>query len=101
MNQIGNMIVLGGNLQALRGFEAASIELIYVDPPFNTGKRQARTQMKTIRDEDGDRVGFGGRRYRTEILAKQAGGLGYGDSFDDFLGFLRPRMVEAHRVLAA
>jgi site-specific DNA-methyltransferase (adenine-specific) len=81
--------------------ESGSVELIYVDPPFNTGKRQSRTQMKTIRDEDGDRVGFGGRRYRTEILAKQAGGSGYGDSFDDFLGFLRPRMVEAHRVLAA
>ena len=81
--------------------ESGSVELIYVDPPFNTGKRQSRTQMKTIRDEDGDRVGFGGRRYRTEILARQAGGSGYGDSFDDFLGFLRPRMVEAHRVLAA
>jgi site-specific DNA-methyltransferase (adenine-specific) len=80
--------------------ESGSVELIYVDPPFNTGKRQSRTQMKTIRDETGDRVGFGGRRYRTEILAGQ-GGSGYGDCFDDFLGFLRPRMVEAHRVLSA
>jgi site-specific DNA-methyltransferase (adenine-specific) len=75
------------------------VQLIYVDPPFNTGKRQTRAQMKTVRDEAGDRVGFGGRRYRTEIV-KTASGAGYGDSFDDFLGFLRPRMVEAYRVLA-
>ena len=62
--------------------------------------KQSRTQMKTVRDEDGDRVGFGGRRYRTEVVEGCCGG-GYGDRFDDFLGFLRPRMVEAHRVLAA
>src|SRR5882724_3649074 len=96
-----NRIVLGDNLGVLQQMEAGSIELIYVDPPFNTGKRQSRTQMKTIRDEAGDRVGFGGRRYRTEVLAQQAGGSGYGDQFDDFLGFLRPRLVEAYRVLSA
>jgi site-specific DNA-methyltransferase (adenine-specific) len=99
MNLIENTIVLGDNLQALRGMEADSIELIYVDPPFNTGKRQARTQMKTIRDEAGDRVGFGGNRYRTELVEGGTGG-GYGDQFDDFLGFLRPRMEEAYRVLS-
>jgi site-specific DNA-methyltransferase (adenine-specific) len=95
-----NRIVLGDNLKVLQQMEAASVELIYVDPPFNTGKRQSRKQMKTVRDEAGDRVGFGGRRYRTEVLAEQRGGSGYGDQFDDFLGFLRPRMVEAHRVLS-
>ena len=96
-----NRIVHGDNLGVLQHMESGSVELIYVDPPFNTGKRQSRMQMKTIRDEAGDRVGFGGRRYRTEILARQAGGSGYGDCFDDFPGFLRPRMIEAHRVLAA
>jgi site-specific DNA-methyltransferase (adenine-specific) len=95
-----NRIVYGDNLLVLQGMTAGSVDLIYVDPPFNTGKRQNRTQMKTIRDEAGDRTGFGGRRYRTEILAKQAGGSGYGDQFDDFLGFLRPRLIEAHRVLS-
>jgi site-specific DNA-methyltransferase (adenine-specific) len=100
MSKSGNRIVEGDNLEALREMEAGSVELIYVDPPFNTGRRQARTQMKTVRDEGGDRVGFGGRRYRTEVVKEAAAG-GYGDSFDDFLGFLRPRMEEAHRVLAA
>jgi site-specific DNA-methyltransferase (adenine-specific) len=99
MNQIGNKIVLGDNLQALRSMEADSIELIYVDPPFNTGKRQSRTQMKTIRDEAGDRVGFGGNRYRTEVVKDGPGGS-YGDRFEDFLGFLRPRLEEAYRVLS-
>jgi site-specific DNA-methyltransferase (adenine-specific) len=95
-----NRIVLGDNLGVLQRMNAGSIELIYVDPPFNTGKRQSRMQMRTIRDDAGDRVGFGGRRYRTEVLAQQAGGSGYGDQFDDFLGFLRPRLVEAYRVLS-
>ena len=100
MSQSGNRILQRDNLEALREMESGSVELIYVDPPFNTGKKQSRTQMKTIRDEDGDRVGFGGRRYRTEVVKGAAEG-GYGDRFDDFLGFLRPRIVEAHRVLAA
>jgi site-specific DNA-methyltransferase (adenine-specific) len=94
-----NRIVHGDNLQVLQEMAAESVDLIYVDPPFNTGRRQARPQMKTVRDEGGDRVGFGGRRYRTELIAGAAG-AGYGDSFEDFLGFLRPRMVEAHRVLS-
>jgi site-specific DNA-methyltransferase (adenine-specific) len=98
MNQIGNTIVQGDNLEVLRGMETGSVELIYVDPPFNTGRRQARTQMKTVRDEAGDRVGFGGRRYRTELVES---GAGYGDQFDDFIGFLRPRMEETYRVLSA
>jgi site-specific DNA-methyltransferase (adenine-specific) len=100
MNQSANRIVQGNNLEVLREMESGSVELIYVDPPFNTGRRQARTQMKTVRDEGGDRVGFGGRRYRTEVV-KTATGNGYGDSFEDFLGFLRPRLEEAHRVLSA
>ncbi len=99
-----NRILHGDNLAALRGMETGSAALIYIDPPFNTGRRQTRARMKTVRDAAGDRVGFGGRRYRTELIAPQANGgeaAGYADRFDDFLGFLRPRLVEAHRVLAA
>ena len=92
-------IVHGENLAVLRGLAAQSFELIYIDPPFNTGRRQVRPRMKTIRDEAGDRTGFGGVRYRT---VKEAAPLaGYVDSFDDYVGFLRPRMMEAKRVLTA
>jgi len=99
-----NRIVQGDNLEALRRMESASVALIYIDPPFNTGRRQTRLRMKTVRDQAGDRVGFGGHRYRTELVKSEdrgAGGdaAGYADQFDDFLGFLRPRLVEAYRVL--
>src|SRR5215469_9986951 len=97
VDQSSNRIILGDNLEALRTLEAGSVELIYVDPPFNTGRQQKRPQMKTIRDPNGDRVGFGGRRYRTELLEDKGGS--YGDRFGDFLGFLRPRMEEAYRIL--
>ncbi len=90
-------IVHGENLAVLESLPGGSAELIYIDPPFNTGKRQARPRLKTVRDSAGDRTGFGGARYRTE---KIAGSLaGYVDVFDDYTGFLRPRMVEARRIL--
>ncbi|MDE3105156.1 MAG: site-specific DNA-methyltransferase [Acidobacteriota bacterium] len=98
MNQSPNQIVLGDNLEFLSGMEAGSAQLIYVDPPFNTGRRQTRSRLRTVRDATGDRVGFGGRRYRTEVLES---GRGYHDSFADLPAFLQPRMQQAHRVLAA
>ena len=93
-----NRILRSENLTALRKLKPASIPLIYVDPPFNTGVIQQRTRIKTIRDDAGDRTGFGGHRYRTEVLATAPA---YNDIFDDYLGFLRPRLVEAHRILTA
>lgn len=93
MNQ--NRIVYGDNLPLLEEIPSSSIDLIYIDPPFNTGKTQTRKRIATVRDEAGDRTGFGGKRYRTVSI----GSTGYDDSFDDYLGFLRPRLIEAHRVL--
>jgi site-specific DNA-methyltransferase (adenine-specific) len=91
-----NQIIQDENLAALRDLPDASVELIYIDPPFNTGTTQKRTRIKTIQDDAGDRTGFGGRRYRTEILASAPA---YADIFDDYLGFLRPRLAEAIRIL--
>lgn len=91
-------IIHSENLAALRGLPDASVQLIYVDPPFNTGTTQQRTRMKTFRDDAGDRTGFGGQRYRTERLLAPGS---YSDRFDDYIAFLRPRMLEAHRVLTA
>ena len=92
-----NRILLGDNLALLRDLPTASVPLIYVDPPFNTGRRQTRPQLSSIQDAAGDRIGFGGKRYRTERFTSLA--AGYADQFDDFLGFLRPRLIEAHRIL--
>lgn len=88
-------VVYGDNLGVIRGFGDQSFDLIYVDPPFNTGRSQARTRIRTARDDEGDRVGFQGRRYRTTVV----GVSGYADSFGDYMAFLVPRLEEAHRLL--
>lgn len=89
-------IHFGDNLPILRSFESGSFDLVYIDPPFNTGRKQARTRIETKRDEQGDRTGFKGARYSST----RVGTLAFGDVFDDYLAFLEPRLVEAHRVLA-
>ncbi|HEY4895349.1 MAG TPA: site-specific DNA-methyltransferase [Solirubrobacteraceae bacterium] len=89
-------ILLGENLDLLPGLESGAFQLIYIDPPFNTGKVQARKTIRVLRDEDGERVGFQGRRYSTEVLGRAS----YSDSHADYLGFLEPRLVEARRLLA-
>ncbi len=94
--QAMNRVVLAENLALLRSLPDGMANLVYIDPPFNTGKEQRREQLRTVRDEDGDRTGFGGNRYRTTWLGSRA----YEDSFDDYLAFLEPRLCEAYRVLA-
>ncbi len=90
------VIVLADNLPVLRALPSGSARLIYIDPPFNTGSRRTLTQLRTVSDpEGGDRAGYQGRRYRTVRL----GSLSFEDVFDDFLAFLEPRLVEAHRLL--
>jgi site-specific DNA-methyltransferase (adenine-specific) len=91
-----NRIYFGDNLPILRDMPEGSVDLIYIDPPFNTGKVQGRTQIKTVRSEGGDRTGFGGQRYETIKIGKKS----YTDLFDDYLAFLEPRLNEARRVLA-
>lgn len=88
-------IYFGDNLAILKEMPADAVDLIYIDPPFNTGKVQARTQLSTVRDENGDRTGFQGKRYRTVKLGTKE----YSDIFDDYLAFLEPRLTEAHRIL--
>ena len=92
---MSNRIYFGDNLPILQSLPSASVDLIYIDPPFNTGKTQARTQIRTERSAAGDRVGFQGQRYQTVKL----GSRGYLDIFDDFLDFLAPRLEEAYRLL--
>jgi site-specific DNA-methyltransferase (adenine-specific) len=75
--------------------EERSFDLIYIDPPFNTQKKQARTQIKTERSEDGDRVGYKGQKYRTTKIGTKE----FDDKFSDYLGFLQPRFEQAHRIL--
>jgi site-specific DNA-methyltransferase (adenine-specific) len=91
-----NRVVLADNLAFLPTLADACADLIYVDPPFNTGRRQNLQRLRTSRDDmHGDRTGFQGRRYRTERLATRS----FDDLFDDYLAFLEPRLSEFRRVL--
>jgi site-specific DNA-methyltransferase (adenine-specific) len=89
-------ILLGDCLELLPRFADGCFQLIYIDPPFNTGREQTRRTLQTVEDEHGDRTGFQGRRYATKLLAESS----YRDAFEDYLAFIAPRMEHAHRLLA-
>jgi site-specific DNA-methyltransferase (adenine-specific) len=90
-----NLLVHGDNLPVLAGLPDASFQLIYIDPPFNTGRTQSRQTMTTVRAAGGARKGFQGRSYET------VKGLlySYDDAFADYWEFLEPRLEEAWRLL--
>jgi site-specific DNA-methyltransferase (adenine-specific) len=84
------------NLEVLGCLPDASVDLIYIDPPFNTGRVQTRRELKTTRTAaNPDRVGFQGKGYKTQVVAAKS----FDDRFDDYLAFLEPRLEQAHRVL--
>jgi site-specific DNA-methyltransferase (adenine-specific) len=88
-------VYLGENLDILPALPSEAFQLIYLDPPFNTGGPQSRLTITVRRDARGDRTGFQGRRYRSELLER----LAYNDRFDDYLVFLEPRLRQARRLL--
>jgi site-specific DNA-methyltransferase (adenine-specific) len=89
-------IYFGDNLPILKTLPSETVDLIYIDPPFNTGKQQRRTQLKTTSSSEGDRTGFTGKRYKTIKLGTRE----YSDIFDDYISFLEPRILEAYRILS-
>jgi site-specific DNA-methyltransferase (adenine-specific) len=91
-----DLVLLGDNLELLPAFDDEIFQLVYADPPFNTGRTQRRRTVTAIADPGGERVGFAGRRYATRLLGESS----FEDSFDDYLGFLEPRLRELRRVLA-
>ena len=91
----GGRIVEGDNLPVLRSLASESVQLVYTDPPFNTGNVRTYQRLNTTRDAGGDRVGFGGRRYRTS----EGESLSYADAFEEYIEFLSVRLAEIWRVL--
>ena len=92
-----SQVVLGDNLEVLREIPDGAINLIYIDPPFNTGRVQKRQALKTVKSTGGSRVGFKGASYETVKGTITS----YDDSFVDYWEFLEPRLEEAWRVLAS
>jgi site-specific DNA-methyltransferase (adenine-specific) len=91
-----DLVIAGDNATVLPRLPAGSFDLVYFDPPFNTGRAQARRTLSAVADGDGDRIGFAGRRYRTRLLQT----LSYDDVFSDYLAFLEPRLTRARELLA-
>jgi site-specific DNA-methyltransferase (adenine-specific) len=95
-----DVVVHGDNADVLPRLPDGSFQLIYVDPPFNTGAPRDRRTLRTSRSasyDEGDRTGFGGRRY----TSVETGRMSYADSFEDYAGFLGPRLEEARRLLTS
>lgn len=90
----GNLVLEGDNLPLLKSMPDSSVQLVYIDPPFNTGRSQVRTNRKSLVSETG-RVGFQGRRYEQIVETV----LSYDDAFADYWSFLEPRLEEAWRLL--
>lgn len=94
-NNSSYRVIHGDNLAVLQSIPDESVQLIYVDPPFNTGRVQSRGSSTTTRTESGNRIGFKGQRY--EIVKETV--LSYDDEFKDYWSFLEPRLEEAWRIL--
>lgn len=95
----GNLVIQGDNLPLLRELDDAAFQLIYIDPPFNTGKVQSRQSISTRRVASpgrGTRQGFKGESY--ESIRGLA--TSYNDSFAQYWAFLGPRLREAWRLLS-
>lgn len=93
MNQ--STVFLGNNMDILPEFRSGSFQLIYIDPPFNTGRIQKRETLRTVRSRDGSRVGFQGQTYQSIREATRS----YDDAFVDYWDFLEPRLEQAWRLL--
>src|SRR6266508_4808825 len=92
-----NRIYFGDNLPILKSLSDESVDLIYIDPQFNTGKTQKHTRIKTIKSQNGSRRGFQGNTYETIEVGTKA----YQDSFE-FLDrdSIHPDLEKAYRTLA-
>lgn len=90
-----DLLIHGDNLAAMSALPDESMQLVYLDPPFNTGRAQRRTTTRSVRDPEGSHLGFTGTSYTRTIEALSS----YDDTFTDYWAFLAPRLIESHRVL--
>ena len=111
MGNIPNRTIFtGDNLAVLRGFNTDSVDLIYLDPPFNSkrdwnapiGSAAAGAAFKdtwTLSDIDlqwHEQLRSQNRALHDVILAAQGAG---GNSTMSYLLMMAPRLLELHRVL--
>ena len=95
MATLENTLYFGDNLTVLKLLPDSSVQLVYIDQHFNTGREQQRSKVTTKRNNEGNRIGFKGERYETVKSTV----LSYDDQFANYWEFLEPRIEEAFRVL--
>lgn len=94
-----NRVIQGDNLKAVATLPDEAFTIIYLDPPFNTGRKQRRqstTSVRAVADSVSAVTGFKGQQYeriRGDLMS-------YDDAFEDYWSFLEPRLAEAWRLLA-
>ena len=93
----GDLILHGDNLALMADFADGAFRMVYADPPFNTGRSQTRTD----RARDARRRRRQHRVRRSPLPHRAARPLVVPRLFDDYLGFLEPRLREIHRLLDA
>ena len=72
-----SLLVQADNLEYLRELPDGAFTVIYIDPPFNTGKKQTRRTLIAEASEKGDRTGFKGKSYSSTLQTLAS----YNDSF--------------------
>jgi len=92
-----NLVIEGDNADVLPRLPDGAFQVVYLDPPFNTGRVQTRTPLRTIGSATGGRVGFKWLTYET-VRGRVTS---YDDAFADYWAFLEPRLEQAWRLLAA
>jgi site-specific DNA-methyltransferase (adenine-specific) len=91
-----NRVIHGDNLEVTTHLPDGAFTLVYLDPPFNTGRSQRRQSTTSVRSTSGAITGFKGLQYeriRGDLMS-------YDDHFEDYWSFLEPRLAEAWRLLA-
>lgn len=91
-----DLLINGDAACALEGLPKETFDLIYIDPPFNTGSTQRLSSIKAEQDANSARAGFGGRTYRTTLVSSHS----YKDAFADYLGFLKPLLERSFDLLS-
>ena len=91
-----DLLIQGDCGVVLPRLPAAGFDVIYIDPPFNTGSSKTLARMRTQHSATGGSNGFGGRRYTRDVVSA----LSYGDTFDDFVAFIAPKLERARELLA-
>ena len=90
-----DLVFEADNGEILEALPDDAFQMIYIDPPFNTGRKQTRISTKVARTTEGGRLGFKGQRY--ESIRERV--VSYDDEFEDYWAFLEPRLEEAWRLL--